>query len=241
MRIRRSILSAMSLLVAGCQSAPQGAIDQAECARDLSWYESLDRGLARFVSMGCNTVEGLGRDLSHDGLLVGVLPGTANLLTEGVIGDLLVDGVGGGLLYLSTSDGIARAARDRSSNLARSTHVSLVKGRSGRANIVELDQGNGIAESNYTAQPYAVMLDQSFGALAGMPFGIVRQVGDTFERNGFLLGLVELVPATIVSVVSEVGGGLGKFGTLIVGQGAAADSIDRWQRELNGTVRVFGN
>ncbi|MBI1852045.1 MAG: hypothetical protein HYR85_17035 [Planctomycetes bacterium] len=206
---------------------------------DLSYPESFDRGIARFVSMGMNTVEGMGRDMDHDGLVCGVLPSVANLLTEGIVGDLFIDGLGGAFLYLSGSDEVARQARLKAAHQALRAHLSFVPGPEGSANIVETEKGYDLAEQKFVGQIYPVNFDQSLGSLVGMPFGIVRQIGRNFDDNGFVVGIVELIPNTFVSIVGEIGGGLGKFGTLIVGQGEAAESIDRWQRNLESNNKLI--
>lgn len=200
--------------------------------KELGYLQCVDRGLARLVAMGPNLVEGFGRDVDHDGLITGMLPGVGNLIVEGVAGDLLIDGLGGGFCYLAGAAGTAESAHRRAASLSLRTHLSLIAGPSQNDNIIETEAGFAAADQRFIDQPYLVNLDQSFGSLAGMPFGIVRQIGRNFEDNGFLFGLVELVPNTLIATVAEVGGGLAKFGTLIAGQGSTAESIDRWQRDL---------
>ncbi len=206
---------------------------------DLSYPESFDRGIARFVSLGMNASEGVGRDMEQDGVVSGLLPAVANLLTEGVVCDVFIDGIGGAVLYVSGSDEVARQARLKAAKTALRSHLSFISGPKGTANIVESEEGYKRAEQKSAGQIYPVMLDQSFGALVGIPFGIVRQIGRNFDDNGFVVGLVELIPNTIVSVIGEVGGGLGKFGTLIVGQGEAAESIEHWKRDLESNNRLI--
>jgi hypothetical protein len=252
MRIR-SCFVGLAMTAVGCATARQettppqapkeGHVEvekkEPKSARSLSYPESLDRGVGRLLSMGMNGVEGLGRDMDHDGLVMGVIPAVANFLTEGIIGDLFVDGIGGAALYIGGADDTAREARVKAARVALRTHLSLIPSPRGNANIEETEEGYWQAPEKFAGQIYPVNFDQSLGALVGMPFGIVRQIGRNFDDNGFVVGLVELVPNTLVSIVGEVGGGLGKFATLIVGQGKAAESIDIWQRDLESNNKLI--
>ena len=70
--------------VAGCASMQEGTKQPAKKegrddlkhgekkpgpVSDLSYPESFDRGLARFLSLGLNATEGIGRDMQQDGLI----------------------------------------------------------------------------------------------------------------------------------------------------------------------------
>jgi hypothetical protein len=207
----------------------------------LSFPVSFDRGLGRLVAMGPDAVEGLGRDLSYDGLLTGLFPGVGNFLTEGMVGDLFVDGLGAGFLSRGASDRIAGRAVERAGRITVDTHMSLVP-RGSSANV-RFDRREGYVPTRWRARgSYVGKLDQALGALVEMPFGIVRSVGRSYRDNGFVLGTVELLPNVLIGTAAEVFGGLGKFGSLLLGQGASAERIEEFRRRLtDNTSPITGS
>jgi len=240
LRRGRACLSSFLLLAAaGCAMRDGGQEPQPVTVAEetepepesLSFPVSFDRGLGRLVAMGPDAVEGIGRDLSYDGLLTGLLPGVGNFLTEGLVGDVLMDGLGAGFLYMGASDRIAGRAVERIGRIVTDTHMSLVP--SGASANVRFDRREGYVPTRWKAsRNYAGKLDQALGALVEMPFGIVRSVGRSYRDNGFVLGTVELVPNVLIGTTAELFAGLGKFGSLLIGQGQSAERIEEFRRRL---------